>query len=77
MDARLARNTKGGLFRKSITKTEVKEITAPRDLYLRGIYLNPGTYKSDQHPTSPCNFSALLNRVVMRIRGMITLDEFY
>ena len=71
------RNTKGGLFTTSITKTEVKEITAPRNLYLRGFYLNPGSSKSDQNPTSPCNFSALLNRVVMRIKGLITQDKFY
>ena len=77
MDVHLARNTKGGLFTASITKTEVKEMTAPRSLYLRGFYFNPGSAKCDQHPTSPCNFSALLNRLVMRINGMITQDEFY
>ena len=77
MDVRLARNTKGGLFTASITKPEVKEMTAPRNLYLRGFYLNPGSPKSDQHPTSPCNFSALFSRVLMRIKGMITEDEFY
>ena len=77
MDVRLARNTKGGLFTASITKTEIKEMTAPRNLYLRGFYLNPGSPKSDQHPTSPCNFSALFSRVVMRIKAMITQDEFY
>ena len=77
MDVRLARNTKGGLFTTFVTKTEVKEITAPRDLYLREFYLNPGSPKSDQHPTSPCNFSPLFSRVVMRIKGMITKDEFY
>lgn len=77
MNVRPARNTKGGLFTKSITQTEVTEITAPRNLYLRRFNLNPGSAKCDQHPTSPYNFSALLNRPVIRINGMITQDEFY
>ena len=34
--------------------------------------VNPLTPKSDQHQISPCNISALLNRVVMRIMDMIT-----
>ena len=37
--------------------------------------LNPLSPKSDQHQISPCNIYALSNRVVMRIRDMITLDE--
>ena len=32
--------------------------------------------RSDQHQISPCNVNALENRVVMRITGMITQDEF-
>ena len=32
--------------------------------------------KSDQHQISPCNINALLNRVVVRIKNMITQDEF-
>ena len=38
--------------------------------------LTPQSPKSDQHQISPCNINALLNRVVMRITGMITQDEF-
>ena len=38
--------------------------------------VNPLTPKSDQHQISPCNISALLNRVVMRIMDMITQYEF-
>ena len=38
--------------------------------------LNPLSPKSDQHQISPCNINALSNRVVMRIRDMITQDEF-
>ena len=38
--------------------------------------LNPLSPKSDQHHISPCNINALSNRVVMRIRDMITQDEF-
>ena len=38
--------------------------------------VNPLTPKSDQHQISPCNISALLNRLVMRIMDMITQYEF-
>ena len=38
--------------------------------------VNPLSPKSDQHQISPCNINALYNRVVMRIRDMITQDEF-
>ena len=37
---------------------------------------NPLNPKSDQHQISPCNSNALYNRVVMRIKDMITQDEF-
>ena len=37
---------------------------------------SPLTPKSDQHQISPCNINALKNRVVMRIKDMITQDEF-
>ena len=37
--------------------------------------INPLSPKSDQHQISPCNISALQNRVVMRIKDMITQDE--
>ena len=37
--------------------------------------LNPLSPKSDQRQISPCNISALQNRVVMRITDMITQDE--
>ena len=37
---------------------------------------NPLNPKSDQHQISPCNRNALLNRVVMRIKDMITQDVF-
>ena len=37
--------------------------------------LNPLSPKSDQRQISPCNINALLNRVVMRVKYMITLDE--
>ena len=36
---------------------------------------NPLSPKSDQRQISPCNISALQNRVVMRIKDMITQDE--
>ena len=36
---------------------------------------NPLSPKSDQHQISPCNINALLNRVVVRIKEMITQDE--
>ena len=38
--------------------------------------LNPLSPKGDQHQISPRNINALLNRVVMRIKDMITQDEF-
>ena len=38
--------------------------------------LNPLSPNSDQHQISSCNINALSNRVVMRIRDMITQDEF-
>ena len=37
--------------------------------------LNPLSPKSDQCQISPCNINALQNRVVMRIKDMITQDE--
>ena len=37
--------------------------------------LNPLSPKSDLRQISPCNISALQNRVVMRIKDMITQDE--
>ena len=37
---------------------------------------NPLSPKSDQHQISPCNINALSNKMVMRIRDMITQDEF-
>ena len=40
------------------------------------IFLTPLNPKSDQHQISPCNSDALLNRVVMRIKDMITQDVF-
>ena len=36
---------------------------------------NPLSPKSDQRQISPCNINALQNRVVMRIKDMITQDE--
>ena len=37
---------------------------------------NPLSPKSNQHQISPCKINALLNRVVVRIKNMITQDEF-
>ena len=37
--------------------------------------INPLSPKSDQRQISPCNINALQNRVVMRIKDMITQDE--
>ena len=42
---------------------------------LCGHLLNPLSPKNDQRQISPCNISALQNRVVMRIKDMITQDE--
>ena len=36
---------------------------------------NPLSPKSDQHQISPCNINASKNRVVMRIKDMITQGE--
>ena len=36
---------------------------------------NPFSLKSDQHPNSPCDIIALQNRLVTRIKDMITQDE--
>ena len=38
--------------------------------------INPLSPKSDQIQISPCNINALWNRVVMRIKEMITQEEF-
>ena len=38
--------------------------------------LNHLSPKSDQHQISPCEINALQNRVVMRIKDIITHDEF-
>ena len=38
-------------------------------------FFNPLSPKSDQRQISPCNISALQNRVVMRIKDMIKQDE--
>ena len=54
-------------------KSVLKLIKLPN---LKVIGLNPLSPKSDQHQISPCNINALYNRVVMRIRDMITQDEF-
>ena len=37
--------------------------------------LEPLSPKSDPRQISPCNINALQNRVVMRIKDMITQDE--
>ena len=39
------------------------------------LQINPLSPKSDQHQISPCNINALQNRVVMRIKDMITQNE--
>ena len=36
--------------------------------------VNPLSPKSDQYQNSPCDISALQNRLVMRIKDMITQD---
>ena len=38
--------------------------------------INPLSPKSDQNQISPFNINALWNRVVMRIKEMITQEEF-
>ena len=50
-----------------------KEISQGHEI--KSTCLNPLSPKSDQHQISPCNISALQNRVVMRIKDMITQDE--
>ena len=44
-------------------------------IHIQDSTVNPLSPKSDQHQISPCNITALLNRVVMRIVDMITQDE--
>ena len=39
-----------------------------------GVCINPLSPKSDQYQNSPCDISALQNRLVMRIKDMITQD---
>ena len=46
-----------------------------REMNIAMSSFNPLSPKSDQHQISPCNISALQNRVVMRIKDMITQDE--
>ena len=45
------------------------------DILVEQETFNPLGPKSDQRQISLCNITALLNRVVMRIKDMITQDE--
>ena len=46
-----------------------------REMNIAMSSFNPLSPKCDQRQISPCNISALQNRVVMRIKDMITQDE--
>ena len=46
-----------------------------REMNIAMSSFNPLSPRSDQRQISPCNISALQNRLVMRIKDMITQDE--